>query len=181
MRDIEVGERCSQHRSNLEINYPMKNGKVMSWEDMRHVWDYTFGEEKMNLDPKESLIMLTEPPMNPNKNREKMLEEMFENYGFHGAYIATQAVLTLYAQGLLTGDESNQTPVSVDPQGIVAGVVVDSGDGVTHIVAVYDGFTIPSITKRLDIAGRDITQYLIELLLVHGYVFNKTADFDTVR
>ena len=103
MRDIEVGERCSQHRSNLEINYPMKNGKVMSWEDMRHVWDYTFGEEKMNLNPKESLIMLTEPPMNPNKNREKMLEEMFENYGFHGAYIATQAVLTLYAQGLLTG------------------------------------------------------------------------------
>jgi len=163
LRDIEVGERCSQHRSNLEINYPMKNGKVVSWEDMRHVWDYTFGEEKMNLDPKESLIMLTEPPMNPNKNREKMLEEMFENYGFHGAYIATQAVLTLYAQGLLTG------------------VVVDSGDGVTHIVAVYDGFTIPSITKRLDIAGRDITQYLIELLLVHGYVFNKTADFDTVR
>ena len=68
----------------------------------------------------------------------------------------------------------------VHPQG-VAGVVVDSGDGVTHIVAVYDGFTIPSITKRLDIAGRDITQYLIELLLVHGYVFNKTADFDTVR
>ena len=51
----------------------------------------------------------------------------------------------------------------------------------THIVAVYDGFTIPNITKRLDIAGRDITQHLIELLLVHGYVFNKTADFDTVR
>lgn len=51
----------------------------------------------------------------------------------------------------------------------------------THIVAVYDGFSIPNITKRLDIAGRDITQYLIKLLLVHGYVFNKTADFDTVR
>lgn len=105
LRDIEVGERCSQHRSNLEINYPMRNGKVMSWEDMRHVWDYTFGEEKMNLNCKESLIMLTEPPMNPSKNREKMIEEMFENYGFHGAYIATQAVLTLYAQGLLTGEK----------------------------------------------------------------------------
>ena len=120
MRDIEIGERCSQNRSNLEINYPMKNGKVMSWEDMRHVWDYTFGEEKMNLDPKECLIMLTEPPMNPSKNREKMLEEMFEHYGFHGAYIATQAVLTLYAQGLLTGDKTKQTPVS----GIVLRVVL---------------------------------------------------------
>ena len=176
-----VGDDASKLRSMLECKYPMENGMVRSWEDMRHLWDYTFGEEKMNLDPKECLIMLTEPPMNPLKNRQKMIEEMFEHYGFHGAFIAIQAVLTLYAQGLLTGDESNQTPVSVDPQGIVAGVVVDSGDGVTHIVAVYDGFTIPSITKRLDIAGRDITQYLIELLLVHGYVFNKTADFDTVR
>merc|ERR1712141_744575 len=163
LRDIEVGERCSQHRSNLEVNYPMKNGKVMSWEDMRHVWDCTFGEEKMNLDPKECLIMLTEPPMNPNKNREKMLEEMFENYGFHGAFIAIQAVLTLYAQGLLTG------------------VVVDSGDGVTHICPVYEGFALPHLTKRLDIAGRDITRYLIKLLLLRGYAFNHTADFETVR
>merc|ERR1712029_272288 len=95
--------------------YPMENGMVRSWEDMQHVWDYTFGEEKMNIDPKECKIMLTEPPMNPLKNRQKMIEVMFEHYGFDGAYVAIQAVLTLYAQGLLTG------------------VVVDSGDGVTHI------------------------------------------------
>ena len=78
---------------------------VRSWEDMIHLWDYTFGEDKMNLDPTECLIMLTEPPMNPLKNREKMIEVMFEKYGFHGAYIAIQAVLTLYAQGLLTGEK----------------------------------------------------------------------------
>ena len=36
--------------------------------------DYTFGPEKMNLDPKECKIMLTEPPMNPLKNRQKMIE-----------------------------------------------------------------------------------------------------------
>ena len=107
-----VGDDASKLRSMLECKYPMENGMVRSWEDMRHLWDYTFGEEKMNLDPKECLIMLTEPPMNPSKNREKMLEEMFEHYGFHGAYIATQAVLTLYAQGLLTGDKTKQTPVS---------------------------------------------------------------------
>ena len=77
---------------------------VKNWEDMQHLWDYTFGEEKMNLDPTECLIMLTEPPMNPEKNKQKMIEVMFEKYGFHGAYIAIQAVLTLYAQGLLTGN-----------------------------------------------------------------------------
>ena len=77
--------------------------------------------------------------------------------------------------------EGISPPSDVDILQAVSGVVVDSGDGVTHIVAVYDGFTMPNVTKRLDIAGRDITQYLIDLLLVHGYVFNKTADFDTVR
>lgn len=65
--------------------------------------------------------------------------------------------------------------------GLLTGVVVDSGDGVTHIVPVVDGYSLPHITKRLDIAGRDVTQYLIKLLLLRGYAFNRTADFETVR
>jgi len=88
---------------------------------------------------------------------------MFEKYNFSGCYVAIQAILTLYAQGLLTG------------------VVVDSGDGVTHVVPVYEGFALPHIVKRLDVAGRDITRYLIKLLLLRGYAFNRTADFETVR
>lgn len=60
-------------------------------------------------------------------------------------------------------------------------MVVDSGDGVTHIVPVYDGYALPHLTKRLDVAGRDVTRYLIKLLLLRGYAFNRTADFETVR
>jgi len=107
--------------------------------------------------------LLTEPAMNPKRNREKMAEVMFERYGFDGLWVAIQAVLTLYAQGLQTG------------------VVVDSGDGVTHIVPVYDGYALPHLTRRLDVAGRDITRYMIKLLLLRGYAFNRTADFETVR
>ncbi|XP_035703872.1 actin-related protein 2 isoform X1 [Folsomia candida] len=161
--DLMIGDDASKLRSMLEVNYPMENGIVRNWEDMLHLWDYTFGPEKMNIDPTECKIMLTEPPMNPTKNREKMIEVMFERYQFAGAYIAIQAVLTLYAQGLLTG------------------VVVDSGDGVTHICPVYDGFALSHLTRRLDIAGRDITRYLIKLLLLRGYAFNHSADFETVR
>jgi actin-related protein 2 len=129
----------------------------------KHIWDHTFGPEKLNIDPHNSKVLLTEPPMNPLRNREKMIEVMFEKYGFDSVYIAIQAVLTLYSQGLLTG------------------VVLDAGDGVSHICPVYEGFALPHLTRRLDIAGRDITRYLIKLLLLRGYAFNQTADFETVR
>lgn len=163
IKDLMVGDEASALRSMLEINYPMENGIVRNWDDMCHVWDYTFGPEKMNIDPRECKVLLTEPPMNPIKNREKMIEMIFEKYKFDGAYIAIQAILTLYAQGLLSG------------------VVVDSGDGVTHICPVYEEFALPHLTRRLDIAGRDITRYLIKLLLLRGYAFNHSADFETVR
>jgi len=163
IKDLMIGDEASQLRSMLEVTYPMENGIVRSWDDMLHLYDYTFGEQKLNINPQDCKLLLTEPPMNPTKNREKMIEVMFEHYGFHGLYIAIQAVLTLYAQGLLTG------------------VVVDSGDGVTHICPVYEGFALPHLTRRLDIAGRDITRYLIKLLLLRGYAFNHSADFETVR
>lgn len=162
IKDIMVGDEASKLRTMLEVTYPLDNGIVRNWEDAQHVWDYAF-KEKMKINPKDSKILLTEPPMNPKENREKMVQTMFETYGFQGVYIAIQAVLTLYAQGLLTG------------------VVVDSGDGVTHIVPVYEGFSLPHLTRRLNVAGRNITRYLIKLLLLRGYAFNRTADFETVR
>jgi actin-related protein 2 len=162
LKDIMVGDEASKLRTMLQITYPLDNGIVRNWEDMGYVWDYTFFE-KLQIQPSECKIMLTEAVMNPQANRKKMVETMFEKYGFQSCYVAVQAVLTLYAQGLLTG------------------VVVDSGDGVTHIVPVYEGFALPHLTRRLDVAGRDVTRYLIKLLLLRGYAFNRTADFETVR
>jgi actin-related protein 2 len=140
----------------------MENGIVKKWDDMQHLWDYTFFE-KMKIDPTGRKILLTEPPMNPLSNRERMCEVMFERYNFGGVYVAIQAVLALYAQGLSSG------------------VVVDSGDGVTHIVPVYESVVLNHLTRRLDVAGRDVTRQLISLLLRRGYAFNRTADFETVR
>jgi len=162
IKDIMVGDEAAKLRSMLQITYPLENGIVRNWDDMLHIWNYTF-QEKLKINPHECKILLTEPPLNPHKNRIQMLQVMFETYGFKAAYIAIQAILTLYAQGLLTG------------------VVVDSGDGVTHILPVYEGFALPHLTKRIDVAGRDITRYLIKLLLLRGYAFNRTADFETVR
>jgi len=146
----------------LETSYPVENGIVKDWAGMKHLYDYTFFE-RMKIDPKNHKILLTEPPLNPRENQAKMLGSMFEMYNFQAAKVNIQAMLVLYAQGLLTG------------------VVVDSGDGVTHVVPVWEGICPPTLIKRLNVAGRHITRHLIKLLQVRGYAFNRSADFETVR
>ncbi len=69
-----LGDEASKLRHMLELNYPMENGMVRNWEDMEHVWDYTFGPEKLDIDPHNCKVLLTEPPMNPTKNREKLIQ-----------------------------------------------------------------------------------------------------------
>ncbi|KAI9278629.1 actin family [Phascolomyces articulosus] len=162
VNDIMIGEEAAQLRNILQMSYPMENGIIRNWEDMRHLWNYTFFD-KLKVNPQDSKILLTEAPLNPKQNRETMAQIMFEEYGFQGLFVAIQAVLTLYAQGLMSG------------------VVVDSGDGVTHIVPVYQGYAPSNLTRRLDVAGRHVTRHLIDLLLRRGYAFNRTADFETIR
>lgn len=162
LKEIMCGDEAEAVRFSLQCTYPVSNGIVQNWEDMEHLWNYTFST-KLKIDPSQHKILLTEPPQNPKANREKLLEHMFEKFSFQGFNVTIQAMLTLYAQGLLTG------------------VVVDSGDGVTHVVPVFDGFVPSNLIKRLNVAGRHITSYLIKLMLLRGYVFNRTADFETVR
>lgn len=93
-----VGDEAAENRNYLQVTQPMEHGIVRNWEDMKHLWDYTF-DEKLRVDPRGRKVLLTEPPMNPKQNRIRMCQVMFEEYGFDGVYVAIQAVLTLYAQG----------------------------------------------------------------------------------
>ena len=98
IKDIMCGDEAAAARTLLQISYPMENGIVKQWDEMQHLWDYTF-HEKLKVDTTGRKILLTEPPMNPLRNREQMCEVMFERYQFGGVYVAIQAVLALYAQG----------------------------------------------------------------------------------
>ena len=162
LKDIMCGDAAAAVRASLETSYPVTNGIIKNWDDMEELWKYTFNE-KLAINPPDHKILLTEPPLNPTKNREQMVERMFEKFGFGACNVSIQAMLTLYAQGLRTG------------------VVVDTGDGVSHVIPVYDGFVPQNLIRRLDVAGRHITRYLIKLLLLRGYAFNRTADLETVR
>jgi actin-related protein 2 len=162
LQDVMFGDEAAAVRQHLDCTYPVENGIIKNWDDMEKLWSYTF-YDKMKVNPAEMKVLLTEPPLNPKSNRQKLCEVMFEKYAFEGTSIAIQAMLTLTAQGLLTG------------------VVVDTGDGVTHCVPVYDGFVPRHLIRRLDVAGRHITNNLIKLLLLRGYSLNRTADFETAR
>ena len=98
--DIIVGDEASKYRQLLQISQPLEHGIIKNWEDMMELWNYTFFD-KLKTDTRGRKILLTEPPMNPVKNRERMAQIMFESYGFQGVFVAIQAVLTLYAQGEL--------------------------------------------------------------------------------
>ena len=137
-----IGEEANAKRGILNLKYPISAGIVESWDDMEKVWQHTFYNE-LRVNPSESNgVLLTEAPRNPKSNREKMVSIMFETFEVPNCYVAIQAVMSLYAAGRTTG------------------LVVDSGDGVSHTVPIFEGFSIPHAIEKMDIAGRRLMEWL---------------------
>merc|ERR1711870_12492 len=110
----------------------------------------------LRVQPQEHAVLLTEAVLNPKANRERMTQIMFEQFYVPAMYVSTQAVLSLYASGRTTG------------------IVCDTGDGVTHIVPIFEGYCMPHAVVRINLAGRDLTEYMMKLLGESGSTLTTT-------
>jgi len=161
-KDAYIGDEAQSRRGVCQLSYPIEHGIITSWDDMEKIWDHTFQNE-LRVDPEEHPVLLTEAPRNPKSNREKMITTMFETFNVPSFYVAVQAVLSLYSSGRTTG------------------IVLDCGDGVSHTVPIFEGYCLPHAVARLDLAGRDLTENLMRILVERGYSFTTTAEKEIVR
>lgn len=140
-REAYVGDEAIYKRGVLNLYHPIEHGLVTNWDDMEKIWHHCYFTELL-IPPEEHPCLMTESPLNPKISREKMTQNLFEIFNVPFFYVAPQSVLALYASGRTTG------------------IVVDSGDGVTHSVPIYEGYALPHAIMKLEVAGRDVSDYL---------------------
>ncbi|KAI8815232.1 actin family [Cladochytrium replicatum] len=150
--DFLIGDEAVAASKTREVSYPVRHGQVDNWDLMERFHQACIFQ-LLRCEPEDHVFMLTEPPLNAPENREYTAEIFFETFGVKGLYIAVQAVLALAAGA--TAKKGSAT---------LTGTVIDSGDGVTHVIPVAEGYVIGSSIKHIPIAGSDITRFVQQLL-----------------
>ena len=194
--DFTIGYEALSNAASTTVSWPIRHGQVENWDHMERYWQQCLFKcahrqqrpvgcrspinshtsppppRYLRCDPEDHFVLLTEPPLNAPENREYTAEIMFESFNVAGLYIGVQAVLAL-AASLATKRLGGGTALT--------GTVVDSGDGVTHVIPVADGFILAGSIKSMPIAGRDLTAFVQQLMRERGEPVPPESGLDVAR
>lgn len=159
VRDCYVGNEAQEHREMLDLQSPIQGGFITDWDAMEKLWEYTFDHElQISPEANNMPVLLTDAPLNPKVNRERMAQIMFETFKVPGFYIVSTPVLSLYASGRTRG------------------IVVESGADVSHAVPIFEGYALPHAILRLEMGGKDISEFLTNSFQKKGHQYNLSQE-----
>ena len=159
---VYVGEEALAQKDGTELRFPIERGLVTNWDDMETVWHHTFYVE-LRIDPEEHPLLMTEPPLNPVANRQKMIQILFETFNIQAMYVTIRQYLSLLDAGSMTG------------------LVLSSGDGTTCSVPIYMGHPLLHAALRVNLAGQELTEYLMKLLVNRGFSISQGSGRKVVK
>lgn len=155
-KEFYVGNEAASKMNLLQISNPIVRGVIEDWTKMEQIWQHTY-ENELVVDAQEHPVLVTQQPLMPMKYNEKLAETYFETFHVENFYSAITGVLALYASGKTTG------------------IVLESGEGITHSIPIFEGFAIPYATIKLDIGGSDLTKYIVNLFKENGVNIAESA------
>lgn len=155
-KEFFVGGYAESRKGILKFNYPISRGINFDWDDLRKIYSCIF--TSLCVDLVDHNIMITEPIMNPKRNREKLAQIMFEDFNASGLYFEKQPILSLYHNGKFTG------------------FAIDSGEGLTQFTPIWEGYSLSQGFKKLDLGGEDVTNYMLNSLNDIGANFSTNDD-----
>ena len=150
VKEFYLGDDVKLMRKELNVTYPVIDGYVKDWDIMEKMLNFVI-LEGLKSSPEDHPILFTESPFNSDENRLSLWEVMFQGLNAPWFYVQKQGVLALYAT-----EKTN-------------GLVLSSGEGISNVIPIYEGFAVPHAIQMINISGSDVTEYLRRLITERGY------------
>ena len=151
-----IGEDAIAAIGRINVDSPMEHGVVKNWGQMEHILRSVL--DTLGADIAQDGVVLTQPSFNPLENSETFAQLMFETFDAKSFAFASQGPCALYASGRTTG------------------IVLDSGEGITQCLPIYDSFIVNRAANRINIGGKDVGDHFTRILFERGYNFTGPAD-----
>ena len=159
-----IGNDCNKYLGVIKLKYPLSHGIFNDDKDIAPIFEYIYSSLDMSItEIKEHPVLIAEPILNPQYNRINIAKVLFDTYKIENLFFASQPILSLFSTSSTSG------------------AILETGDGVTQSCIIYEGYTIPGSYKRINLGGKEVTEYLQYLLNKKGYELNNSDGFQITK